>query len=120
MTRLILSVTLGMALLSGCVSQTVKSTSVPVLDTPTTLAPEAELLDVGVVILDPGISAEEDEELVYPEVRKAEATFMATELAEVLAEQGGWGAVRLYRTTGSSPICWCAARYWAPTGNLWS
>ena len=48
------------------------------------------MLDVGVVILDPGISAEEDEELVYPEVRKAEATFMATELAEVLAEQGGW------------------------------
>ena len=95
MTRLILSLTLGMALLSGCVSETVKSTSVPVLDTPTTLAPEAELLDVGVVILDPGISAEEDEELVYPEVRKAEATFMATELAEVLAEQGGWGAVRV-------------------------
>ena len=95
MTRLILSLTLGMALLSGCVSQTVKSTSVPVLDTPTTLAPEAELLDVGVVILDPGVSAEEDEELVYPEVRKAEATFMATELAEVLAEQGGWGAVRV-------------------------
>ena len=95
MMRLILPLTLGMALLSGCVSETVKSTSVPVLDTPTTLAPEAELLDVGVVILDPGISAEEDEELVYPEVRKAEATFMATELAEVLAEQGGWGAVRV-------------------------
>ena len=95
MIRLILSLTLGMALLSGCVSETVKSTSVPMLDTPTTLAPEAELLDVGVVILDPGISTEEDEELVYPEVRKAEATFMATELAEVLAEQGSWGAVRV-------------------------
>ncbi len=95
MMRLIWSLTLGMALLSGCVSETVKSTSVPVLDTPTTLAPEAELLDVGVVILDPGISSEEDEGLVYPEVRKAEATFMATKLAEVLAEQGGWGAVRV-------------------------
>jgi hypothetical protein len=93
MMRLILPLTLGMALLSGCVSETVKSTSVPVLDTPTTLAPEAELLDVGVVILDPGISAEEDEELVYPEVRKAEV-------------QSGW-----YPTTGSSPICWSAARY---------
>jgi hypothetical protein len=66
-----------------------------VLDAPTTLAPEAELLDVGVVILDPGISAVEDEEQVYPEVRRAEATFMATELAEVLTEQGGWGAVRV-------------------------
>ena len=84
-----------LTLLTGCVSETVKSTSVPVLDAPTTLAPEAELLDVGVVILDPGISAIEDEEQVYPEVRRAEATFMATELAEVLTEQGGWGAVRV-------------------------
>ena len=84
-----------LTVLTGCVSETVKSTSVPVLDAPTTLAPEAELLDVGVVILDPGISAIEDEEQVYPEVRRAEATFMATELAEVLTEQGGWGAVRV-------------------------
>ena len=89
------SVLTVLTVLTGCVSETVKSTSVPVLDAPTTLAPEAELLDVGVVILDPGISAIEDEEQVYPEVRRAEATFMATELAEVLTEQGGWGAVRV-------------------------
>ena len=95
MMRTLLSLFFGMALLTGCVSETVKSTSVPVLDAPATLTPEAELLDVGVVILDPGISAVEDDEQVYPEVRKAEATFMATELAEVLTEQGGWGAVRV-------------------------
>ncbi len=95
MIRWLCSVMLGMALLSGCVSETVKSTSVPVLDAPNTLTPETELLDVGVVILDPGISSVEDEEQVYPEVRKAEATFMAAELAEVLTEQGGWGAVRV-------------------------
>jgi hypothetical protein len=94
MIRALLSVVFA-ALLTGCVSETVKSTSVPVLDAPATLTPEAELLDVGVVILDPGISAVEDEEQIYPEVRKAEATFMATELAEVLTEQGGWGAVRV-------------------------
>jgi hypothetical protein len=66
-----------------------------VLDAPETPVPDAELLDVGVVILDPGISSVEDEEQVYPEVRRAEATFMATELADVLTEQGGWGAVRV-------------------------
>jgi hypothetical protein len=82
-------------MLTGCVSETVKSTSVPVLDAPEALTPEAELLDVGVVILNPGISEVEDEEQVYPEVRKAEATFMATELSGVLAEQGAWGAVRV-------------------------
>ena len=95
MMRFLLSVCLLLPLLGGCVSETVKSTSVPTLETPDQLTSEAELLDVGVVILDPGISAVEDEELVYPEVRKAEATFMATELAEVLTEQGGWGAVRV-------------------------
>jgi len=95
MMRFLLSVCLLFPLLGGCVSETVKSTSVPTLEAPDQLTPEAELLDVGVVILDPGISAVEDEELVYPEVRKAEATFMATELAEVLTEQGGWGAVRV-------------------------
>ena len=95
MTRALLLMSLVFTLLTGCVSETVKSTSVPVLDAPETLTPEAELLDVGVVILDPGISEVEDEEQVYPEVRKAEATFMATELAGVLAEQGAWGAVRV-------------------------
>ena len=95
MTRFLLYVCLLLPLLVGCVSETVKSTSVPTLETPERLAPEAELLDVGIVILDPGISTVVDDELVYPEVRKAEATFMATELAEVLTEQGGWGAVRV-------------------------
>ena len=95
MMRLPLYICLLFPLLGGCVSETVKSTSVPTLEAPDQLTPEAELLDVGVVILEPGISAVEDEELVYPEVRKAEATFMATELAEVLTEQGGWGAVRV-------------------------
>jgi hypothetical protein len=95
MTRSLIGVLLALSLLTVCVTETVKSTSVPVLDAPDTPVPDAELLDVGVVILDPGISSVEDEEQVYPEVRRAEATFMATELADVLAEQGGWGAVRV-------------------------
>ena len=95
MKRCLLYLCLVLPMLGGCVSETVKSTSVPTLEAPERLTPEAELLDVGIVILDPGISTVEGEELVYPEVRKAEATFMATELAEVLTEQGGWGAVRV-------------------------
>jgi hypothetical protein len=95
MMRSVMSMLLALSLLTGCVTETVKSTSVPVLDAPVTPGPDAELLDVGVVILDPGISSVEDEEQVYPEVRRAEATFMATELADVLTEQGGWGAVRV-------------------------
>ena len=95
MMRLAPALMFGVTLLTGCVSETVKSTQVPALTAPGTLTPEAELLDVGVVILDPGISTIEDEPLVYPEVRRAEATFIATELTQVLTEQGGWGAVRV-------------------------
>ena len=56
MTRALLLMSLVFTMLTGCVSETVKSTSVPVLDAPEALTPEAELLDVGVVILNPGIS----------------------------------------------------------------
>ena len=68
MTRSLLSLLLALSLLTGCVTETVKSTSVPLLDAPDVAVPDAELLDVGVVILDPGISSVEDEEQVYPEV----------------------------------------------------
>lgn len=83
--------------LSGCVSQTVKSTSVPPLKGPAETVAEAELLDVGVALLNPGIDDVEIDEdtVIYPEVRRAEASFMANELAGVLAEQGAWGAVRV-------------------------
>lgn len=67
MIRSVMSMLLALSLLTGCVTETVKSTSVPVLDAPVTPVPDAELLDVGVVILDPGISSVEDEEQVYPD-----------------------------------------------------
>jgi hypothetical protein len=81
--------------LVGCVSQTVKSTSVPALDQPQQIVPENEVLDVGVAIFDPGIDDLQDDEQVYPEIRRAEATFIARELAEVLEGVGAWGAVRV-------------------------
>ncbi|MBN7795620.1 hypothetical protein [Parahaliea mediterranea] len=90
---------LGLALLaaalSGCVSQTVKSTSVPPLATPAEPVPEALLLDVGIAIFDPGLEAYEEDEQVYPEVRKAEARFMPRLLSEAMQNSGAWGAVRV-------------------------
>lgn len=84
-----------LVLLSGCVSQTIKSTSVPPLQRPALGVAEAEVLDVGVAILDPGIAELDEDSLVYPEVRRAEATFMANELADTLQDVGAWGAVRV-------------------------
>ncbi|HEY6131374.1 MAG TPA: hypothetical protein VIV27_05110, partial [Halioglobus sp.] len=84
-------------LLSACVNQSIKSTSVPAIATPAVAVPEELLFDVSIVVFDPGIEdTEEDEaQLVYPEVRKAEARFMATELSEAVQESGAWGAVRV-------------------------
>jgi hypothetical protein len=53
------------------------------------------VLDVGVALFDPGISELNDDEPVYPEVRRAEATFIAKELSKTLQEVGVWGAVRV-------------------------
>ncbi|MEM6300279.1 MAG: hypothetical protein AAF749_00955 [Pseudomonadota bacterium] len=81
--------------LVGCVSHTVKSTSVPTLDAPAEAMPEQELFDVGVAIFDPGLDLVDEDERVYPEVRRAEARFVPQLLAEVLQNSGAWGAVRV-------------------------
>lgn len=96
MNRYGLALFLGITLLvSGCVNQTVKSTSVPPLNRPLQAIPDDEVLDVGVAILNPGIDKLDDDEQVFPEVRRAEATFIANELAKTLQDVGAWGAVRV-------------------------
>lgn len=84
-------------LLGGCVSQTVKTTSVPPLVYPEAPIAEAELLDVGVAIFDPGIDEidADDEQRVYPEVRRAEARFIPQLLTTAMQDTGAWGAVRV-------------------------
>ncbi len=97
----VLTIVLAALALTGCVSQTIKSTAVPPLNTPTQVIPDAELLDVGVAVFDPNIATidESADVPVYPEVRKAEARFMANELSKTLQESGAWGAVRVVPDT---------------------
>ncbi|CAA0091026.1 Uncharacterised protein [Halioglobus japonicus] len=82
-------------LLSACVNQTIKSTSAPPVQTPTTTVSENQLLDVALVVFDPGLDEYDDDEPVYPEVRKAEARFMPMQLAQAMQDSGAWGAVRV-------------------------
>lgn len=84
-----------LALLAGCVSQTVKTSSVPPLDSPTAVAAEDQLLDVGIAIFDPGLEEYDEDQQIYPEVRKAEARYMPRLLAEAMQNSGAWGAVRV-------------------------
>ncbi len=83
------------ALLPACVNQTVKSTSVPEVKSLETEVDESLLLDVAIAIFDPGLDEYEEDQQVYPEVRKAEARYMPNLLSETLQSSGAWGAVRV-------------------------
>ena len=83
------------AVLSGCVTETVKTTSVPTLATYETELADDEILDIAIAVFDPGISEVDADDNIYPEIRRAEATFIARELALVLDDQGVWGASRV-------------------------
>lgn len=61
-------------------------------------ASEESLLDVGLVIFDAGIPADKSTHSklgVFPEIRKAEAQFMAVILRQVLINSNAWGVVRV-------------------------
>ncbi len=82
-------------LLSACVNQSIKSTSVTPVKTPSATVAEEQLLDVAVVVFNPGLDDYDEDDQVYPEVRKAEARFMPMLLSQAMQESGAWGAVRV-------------------------
>jgi hypothetical protein len=89
-------------LLAGCV--TAETKPIPKIEAKQSNVhiPEAELLDVGIRVFDPGIpkNLEGDDEAlakkrIYPDLRKAEARYMPTLLRTTLEETAQWGAVRV-------------------------
>jgi len=88
------------SLLSACVTQSVKSTSVPAIATASEQVPEALLLDVGIAIFDPGLEDYDEDKRIYPEVRKAEARYMPGQLSQAMQESAAWGAVRVVPDAG--------------------
>ena len=93
-------------LLTACVTSEVKPVPKIVPKQATVHIPEAELLDVGIRVFDPGIpkNIENDDEAlakkrIYPDLRKAEARYMPTLLRATLEETAQWGAVRVIPAT---------------------
>ena len=98
----------GALLATGCVKET---RPVPVLQATqaTVEVPEEQLLDVGVHIFDPGIPPEVeddpalmDKKRIYPEIRRAEARYMAMQLRDTLEDTGHWGTARVVPATVNS------------------
>jgi hypothetical protein len=86
---------------AGCVKET---RPLPILQATqaTTEIPSDQLLDVGVHILDPGVPKEveddpdlADKKRIYPEIRKAEARYIAMQLRDTLEDTGHWGTARV-------------------------
>lgn len=91
---------LGLMLLglAACSTHTVKTANYVPVNRETGLLPEEQLLDVGVQVFDTGLDKvpeDNDDLLVFPEVRKAESRFMPYQLMEALQTSAAWGAVRV-------------------------
>lgn len=92
-----IAVTLPLLILTGCSSNTIKTTQViPVIHEQAQI-PEAELLDVGIYIFDPGLDNIDDDETltVFPEIRNAESRYIPYHLMQTLQTSAAWGAVRV-------------------------
>lgn len=58
--------------------------------------PDAQRLDIGIVVFDPGLGDNpegNEDKMIFPEVRQAEARYMPYQLKNTLESSGHWGSV---------------------------
>ena len=85
-------------LVAGCANTTFREVDVAPPRTLEYTLDEANLLDVGVTVFDSNIPQAYDDivtENITPEVRKAEANYIANYAKDFLQSTGNWGAVRV-------------------------
>ncbi len=121
--------------LGGCAaSRTVQYETVEMQRAETEVPTEA-LLDVGILLFDPGVpeGQEEPDGFVFPEVRRAEARYMPYHLKSTLEASGYWGSVWVLpeRSDAVDLIVWARidesdglnvklrAAAWDATGREW-
>lgn len=88
----------AVVILVGCNSPIkVKTTIYTPLAPSTASVTEAELLDLGVLTFNPGLDdlTKDEEASVLPEVRNAEAHYLANQLTRTIQDSVAWGAVRM-------------------------
>lgn len=84
--------------LAGCVSQNVRSVDMTPPEQLDVAQSEEELLDIGIAVFDPNVPEgydEQVEQLVQPEIRRAEANYIPYFAKNLLQSTGNWGAVRV-------------------------
>ncbi len=88
----------ALAALCGCVSQEVRTVDMTPPERFEQPLPEQQLLDVGVAVFDANIPDSYDErveQLVQPDIRRAEANYIPYFAKNLLQSTGNWGAVRV-------------------------
>jgi hypothetical protein len=88
----------GALLLGGCVSETVRVVDMTPPEQLEHEQSESELLDIGIAIFDPNVPEDYDEQieqLIAPDIRRAEANYMPYFAKNLLQSTGNWGAVRV-------------------------
>ncbi len=89
--------------ITGCARTVVKSTEQTPLEVTNQNIPEHQLLDVGIVVFNPGLDSVEDSLIpVFAEIRKAESHFFPVQLAQALQTSASWGAVRVVPTDNAA------------------
>lgn len=94
----LLTLLLPALLVSACVSQTTRIVDMTPPKQSDRYLEESELLDVGIAIFDENIPEDYDEmveQVVMPEVRKAESQYIPYFAKNLLQSTGNWGAVRV-------------------------
>lgn len=88
----------ALAILAGCSSTTIREVDIVPPLTGTHALNEDSLLDVGIVVFDSNIPEAYDDivaQNITPEVRRAEANYIANHTKDFLQSTGNWGAVRV-------------------------
>jgi len=85
------------AVLIGCASQSGGPQSPTQAIQATTEIPRDQILDVGIEVFDPGLPPQGQPmpDDIFPELREAEARYMAIRLENTMQSTGHWGAVRV-------------------------
>ena len=84
--------------LSACSTQTVRIVDMTPPEQLLEDLPEAELLDVGIAIFDANVPESYDdriEQIISPEIRRAEAQYIPYIAKNLIQSSGNWGAVRV-------------------------
>jgi outer membrane lipoprotein SlyB len=89
---------LSLSMLSGCsTTQVVTSNSTPAMQASEPIAFD-EILDIGILPVDSNLPedlAQIEKELIVPDVRRAESSYISYQLKDTLELTGNWGAVRV-------------------------